>query len=149
MLVSKNPYVVEARQNLTSKNPHFALKTGKKFAQAFGLTVRSPIMKIWVLLFIKSRRYDVECYRLQIIVILDLLNIQTRCQTYKTRNCRKIEASQKIILNFAVSKVSNKFSFLKYTFWNTIERRGKTRLLQITARQSSFTQQRTAIPNLK
>ena len=33
MLVSKNPYVVEARQNLTSKNPHLALKTGEKFTQ--------------------------------------------------------------------------------------------------------------------
>ncbi len=33
MLVSKNPYVVEARQNLTSKSPHFALKTGEKFTQ--------------------------------------------------------------------------------------------------------------------
>ena len=33
MLVSKNPYVVEARQNLTSKSPHFALKTGEKFPQ--------------------------------------------------------------------------------------------------------------------
>ena len=33
MLVSKNPYVVEARQNLTSKNPHFALKTGEKSSQ--------------------------------------------------------------------------------------------------------------------
>ena len=33
MLVSKNPYVVEARQNLTSKNPHFALKTGEKIPQ--------------------------------------------------------------------------------------------------------------------
>ena len=30
MLVSKKPYVVEARQNLTSKNPHLALKTGEK-----------------------------------------------------------------------------------------------------------------------
>ena len=28
----------------------------------------------------------------------------------------KIKTSRKIILNFAVSKVSNKFSFLKYTF---------------------------------
>ena len=37
MLVSKNPYVVEARQNLTSKNSHFALKTGKKFHQTFCL----------------------------------------------------------------------------------------------------------------
>ena len=116
MLVSKNPYVVAARVNIVPKKPYFALKTGEIFAQTFGLTVRSPIMKIWVLLFIKSRRYGVECYRLQIIVILDLLNIQTRCQTYKTRNCRKIEASQKIILNFTVSNVSNKFSSLKYTF---------------------------------
>ena len=33
MLVSKNPYVVEARQNLTLKNPHFAFKTGEKFPQ--------------------------------------------------------------------------------------------------------------------
>ena len=33
MLVSKNPYVVEARQNLTLKNPHFALKTGEKIPQ--------------------------------------------------------------------------------------------------------------------
>ena len=30
MLVSKNPYVVEARVKLHSKNPHFALKTGEK-----------------------------------------------------------------------------------------------------------------------
>ena len=55
MLVSKNPYVVAARVKLAPKKPYFALKTGEKFAQAFGLTVRSPIMKIWVLLFIKSR----------------------------------------------------------------------------------------------
>ena len=68
MLVSKKPYVVEARPNPAPKNPHFALKTGEKFAQTFGLTVRSPIMKIWVLLFIKSRRYGVECYRLQVFV---------------------------------------------------------------------------------
>ena len=33
MLLSKNPYVVAARQNLSSKNPHFALKTGEKFTQ--------------------------------------------------------------------------------------------------------------------
>ena len=37
MLVSKNPYVVEARQNLTSKSPHFALKTGEKFTQTYRL----------------------------------------------------------------------------------------------------------------
>ena len=30
MLVSKNPYVVEARQNLSQKKPHFTLKTGEK-----------------------------------------------------------------------------------------------------------------------
>ena len=30
MLVSKNPYVVEARQNLAPKKPHFTLKTGEK-----------------------------------------------------------------------------------------------------------------------
>ena len=33
MLVSKNPDVVEARQNLTSKNPHFTLKTAEKSSQ--------------------------------------------------------------------------------------------------------------------
>ena len=33
MLVSKNPYVVAARQKLTSNNPHLALKTGEKFPQ--------------------------------------------------------------------------------------------------------------------
>ena len=49
MLVSKNPYVVAARVNIVPKKPYFAFKTGEKFAQAFGLTVRSPIMKIWVL----------------------------------------------------------------------------------------------------
>ena len=37
MLVSKNPYVVAARQNLTSKNPHLALKTGEKFTQTYRL----------------------------------------------------------------------------------------------------------------
>ena len=30
MLVSKNPYVVEARQNLSPKSPYFTLKTGEK-----------------------------------------------------------------------------------------------------------------------
>ena len=33
MLVSKNPYVVEARQNLSPKSPYFALKTGEKLLQ--------------------------------------------------------------------------------------------------------------------
>ena len=33
MLVSKNPYVVEARVKRHSKNPHFALKTGEKFTR--------------------------------------------------------------------------------------------------------------------
>ena len=37
MLVNKNPYVVEARQNLTSKSPHLALKTGEKFTQTYRL----------------------------------------------------------------------------------------------------------------
>ena len=37
MLVSKNPYVVEARQNLTSKSPHFTLKTGEKIPQTYRL----------------------------------------------------------------------------------------------------------------
>ena len=37
MLVSKNPYVVEARQNLAPKKPHFALKTGEKFTQTYRL----------------------------------------------------------------------------------------------------------------
>ena len=37
MLVSKNPYVVEARVNLTSNNPHFSLKTGEKFTQTYRL----------------------------------------------------------------------------------------------------------------
>lgn len=45
------------------------------------------------------------------------------CSTFRTDVKRtkreivgKIEALQKIILNFAMSKVSNKFSSLKYTF---------------------------------
>ena len=33
MLVSKNPYVVEARQKLSPKKPHLALKTGEKSTQ--------------------------------------------------------------------------------------------------------------------
>ena len=33
MLVSKNPYVVAARQNLAPKSPHLALKTGEKSSQ--------------------------------------------------------------------------------------------------------------------
>ena len=37
MLVSKNPYVVEARVNLTSKSPHLAHKTGEKFTQTYRL----------------------------------------------------------------------------------------------------------------
>ena len=37
MLVSKKPYVVEARQKLCSKKPHFALKTGEKFTQTYRL----------------------------------------------------------------------------------------------------------------
>ena len=37
MLVNKNPYVVAARQKLSSKNPHFTLKTGEKFTQTYRL----------------------------------------------------------------------------------------------------------------
>ena len=37
MLVSKNPYVVEPRQNLSPKKPHLALKTGEKFTQTYRL----------------------------------------------------------------------------------------------------------------
>ena len=37
MLVSKNPYVVEARQNLSPKKPYLALKTGEKFTQTYRL----------------------------------------------------------------------------------------------------------------
>ena len=37
MLVSKNPYVVEARVKLHSKNPHFAFKTGEKIPQKLRL----------------------------------------------------------------------------------------------------------------
>ena len=37
MLVSKNPYVVEARVKRHSKNSHFALKTGEKFTQTYRL----------------------------------------------------------------------------------------------------------------
>ena len=33
MLVSKNPYVVEARQKLSPKKPYLAPKTGKKSSQ--------------------------------------------------------------------------------------------------------------------
>ena len=33
MLVSKNPYVVEARQNLAPKKPYLAHKTGEKYSQ--------------------------------------------------------------------------------------------------------------------
>ena len=37
MLVSKNPYVVEARPNPAPKSPHLALKTGEKFTQTYRL----------------------------------------------------------------------------------------------------------------
>ena len=33
MLVSKNPYVTEPRQNLSPKKPHFTLKTGENLTQ--------------------------------------------------------------------------------------------------------------------
>ena len=37
MLVSKNPYVVAARQKLSPKTLHFALKTGENFPQIYRL----------------------------------------------------------------------------------------------------------------
>ena len=37
MLVSKKPYVVEARQNLSPKKPYLAPKTGEKFTQTYRL----------------------------------------------------------------------------------------------------------------
>ena len=37
MLVSKNPYVVEARQNLSPKKPHLAHKIGENFLQTYRL----------------------------------------------------------------------------------------------------------------
>ena len=63
----------------------------------------------------------------------------------------KIETSRKIILNFAVSSRSSKLVIWQtHIFFEILSTDdGKTGLLQITARQSSFTQQRTAIPNLK
>ena len=39
MLVSKNPYVVEARVKRHSKKPHFALKTGEKIHQNLSLKI--------------------------------------------------------------------------------------------------------------
>ena len=33
MLVSKNPYVTEPRQNLSPKKPQFTLKTGENLTQ--------------------------------------------------------------------------------------------------------------------
>ena len=33
MLVSKNPYVTEPRQNLSPKKPHFTLKSGENLTQ--------------------------------------------------------------------------------------------------------------------
>ena len=45
MLVSKNPYVVEARQNLTLKNPYLALKTGEKSTQNIRLNSLIFIVK--------------------------------------------------------------------------------------------------------
>ncbi len=48
MLVSKKPYVVEARQKLSPKKPHFALKTGEKFTQTYRLnSLIFIIEKIW------------------------------------------------------------------------------------------------------
>ena len=48
MLVSKNPDVTEPRQNLTSKNPHFALKTGEKSTRNLRLnSVIFIVKKIW------------------------------------------------------------------------------------------------------
>ena len=48
MLVSKNPYVVEARQNLSPKSPHFALKTGENFPQTYRLkSLIFIVEKIW------------------------------------------------------------------------------------------------------
>ena len=45
MLVSKKPYVVEARQNLSPKNPHLALKIGEKFTQTYRLNSLIFIVK--------------------------------------------------------------------------------------------------------
>ena len=67
MLVSKNPYVVEARQNLTSKNPHFALKTGENFPRNLRL---------------KSLIFIVEKYRKKLLFnFLDkkYTSLQTKC----------------------------------------------------------------------
>ena len=48
MLVSKNPYVVEARQNPTPKKPHFALKIGKKISSNLLLKILDFYRrKIW------------------------------------------------------------------------------------------------------
>ena len=45
MLVSKNPYVVEARQKLSPKKPHLALKIGEKFTQTYRLNSLIFIVK--------------------------------------------------------------------------------------------------------
>ena len=80
MLVSKNPYVVEARQNLTSKSPHFALKTGEKFTQTYRLNSLIFIVEKYgnKLLFgflskKKHRLIQAECFYPCNVIILFLL----------------------------------------------------------------------------
>ena len=67
MLVSKKPYVVEARPNPAPKNPHFALKTGENFTQNLRL---------------KSLIFIVEKYRKKLLFnFLDkkYTSLQTKC----------------------------------------------------------------------
>ena len=79
MLVSKNPYVVEARQNLTSKSPHLAHKTGKKFTQTYRLNSLIFIVEKYgkkLLFGFLSKKHTLilaECFYSCNVIILFLL----------------------------------------------------------------------------
>ena len=79
MLVSKNHYVVAARQNLSPKNLHLALKTGENFPQTYCLKSLIFIVEkygkklLFGFLSKKHRLIQAECFYPCNVIILFLL----------------------------------------------------------------------------
>ena len=72
MLVSKNPYVTEPRQNLSPKKPHFTLKTGEKSTQN---------------LLLKTLIFIVEKYGKEVIIVQKSAIISFAIRSGESKRC--------------------------------------------------------------
>ena len=100
MLVSKKPYVVAARQNLTLKNPHLALKTGEKSTQ--NLRLKSLILS--------SKNKERSCYLACYLLIFAYLTFTTLISILLSSIAEKVKTLRRF--SSSVSGLSLRLSSL-------------------------------------